>query len=322
MEYLNRVLGIKVTYQDDVPVFMPHAIDVRYRIQRVLLDGMPAFFVRPKGELEDVSTVKAHMDRIGKTQGGSAILVLDCLTFRMKEYLLRERVPFIVEGKQIYLPFLAVYLQERCDGEKKEAGAMLPSAQLLLLYYIYHGCGEQNTGKAAKSLAFSAMSMSRASRQLEEMGLIQTEKRGVQKVIFSIKTPEELFLTAKDRMRDPVKRRIYVPKSAVGDGLIRSGYSALSEYVQTDPSGVVTYASGSVSAWEKVSSNRLMSLTDQYEVELWRYDPKKLAFGGRADRLSLALTLGNDRDETIRKAVEEMLQKLWKEIGEGRIFEP
>lgn len=322
MEFLNRVLGIKVIYRSDAPVFMPLAIDVRYRIQRVLLDGMPAFFVRPKGELEDVSTVKSHLERIGKTQGGTAILVLDRLSYRMKEYLLRDHVPFIVDGKQIYLPFLAVYLQERSDSEEKETGAMLPSAQLLLLSYIYQGCGEQATSKAAKMLGFSAMSISRASKQLEEMGLIQTEIRGVQKVISSEKTPEELFFAAKDHMRDPVKRRIYIPKSKAGEGLIKSGYTALSEYVSLDPSRVTIYASGSVSEWEKVSSSRLQSLDDQCEVELWRYDPEKLSSDGRADRLSLALSLGKDKSPKVRKAVEEMLQKLWTEIGKGRITGP
>ena len=33
-------------------------------------------------------------------------------------------------GKQIYLPFMAVYLQERCDAEKSDREEILPSAQM------------------------------------------------------------------------------------------------------------------------------------------------------------------------------------------------
>jgi len=90
-----------------------------------------------------------------------------------------------VDGKQIYLPFMALYLQERGDAEKIDISGILPSAQLLLLLYIYQGCGELLTREASRKLGFTATSISRASRQLQEMGLIQTEKRGVQKVICS-----------------------------------------------------------------------------------------------------------------------------------------
>ena len=61
-------------------------------------------------------------------------------------------IPFIVDGKQIYLPFMALYLQERGDGEKQDTSRMLPSAQLLLLFYIYHGCGELSTSDATQKL--------------------------------------------------------------------------------------------------------------------------------------------------------------------------
>ncbi len=61
------------------------------------------------------------------------VLVLEQITARQKEYLLREKIAFIVDGKQIYLPFMAAYLQERCDAEKKsDREEILPSAQMLL----------------------------------------------------------------------------------------------------------------------------------------------------------------------------------------------
>lgn len=318
MEFLNRVLGIRITYQTDTPVFMPRQIDVRYKIHRVTFDGKLMLFVYPKGDLGPVSTLKDHLKRIEKNQEAPAVLILDRLTHRQRDYLLRDRIPFVVDGKQIFLPFMGTYLMERCDVEKKETGEMLPSAQLLLLLYIYHGCGEMETGQAAKMLSFSATSVSRASRQLEEMGLIRTEKRGVQKVISSGKTPEELFLTAKSSMIQPVKRTIYVPKIQIEKTPVLGGISALSQYVRMDPPMVTCLASDSISAWEKSSTGSLIDPGDQYEVELWRYDPKKLADHGRVDRLSLALALGNDRDKRVREAVREMLKQVWTEIDSRR----
>lgn len=318
MEYLNRVLGIKVIYQGKGLASMPNFIVARYKIQKVVLDGKNALFVYPKGELESVNAVKKHVERIERAQGAPAVLVLDHLPYRQKEYLLRDHIPFVVEGKQIYLPFMAVYLQERSDSETKEADIMLPSAQLLLLHYIYHGCGEMMTSEASQKLNFTSTSISRASRQLEKMGLVRTEKRGIQKFIYSEKTPEELFYAAKDSMGNPVKRTIFVPKADVGEDLLMSGYTALSEYTMMNPPAVKCVAADSISAWEKMSTFRLQNSEDQYEVQLWRYDPKKLVADHCVDRLSLALALGDDRDERVEAAVEEMLQQVWRDIDGQR----
>ncbi len=318
MEYLNRVLGIKTTYPDEPVVSMPNYIFARYRLQKVALDGVNALFVYPKEELESISAVKKHLDRIEKMLEVPTVLVLDHLSYRQKEYLLRDHIAFVVEGKQIYLPFMAVYLQERSDGEKKELDTMLPSAQLLLLHYIYHGCGELVTSEATQKLSFTATSISRASRQLKDMGLVQTEKRGVQKVIYSEKTPKELFFLAKERMKNPVKRTIYVPKAELCAELPMSGYSALSEYTMINPPTVKCLAADSISRWEKMSSDRLQNADDQCAVELWRYDPRKLTSDRCVDRLSLALALGEERDERVEDAVEGMLKQVWREIDGQR----
>ena len=318
MEFLKSVLGIHVVYihSDAIPV--PNYIHARYRLQEMSLDGKKAVFAYPKTDMDPVNAIKKHLERIQRTAGAPVILVPDHLTYRQREYLLRAHIPFIVDGKQIYLPFMAVYLQERCDSERTEIASILPSAQLLLLYYIYHGCGKLLTSDAADALSFTATSISRASRQLEDLGLVQTEKRGVQKVLYSEKEPQELFEAAKSCLTNPVKRTIYVPKVEIKEKLLMSGYSALSEYSMLNPPAVGCYASGSVSSWEKNATGKLQNSDDQCAVELWRYNPNKLASGEIVDRLSLTLALRDDEDERIEEAVEEMLDGVWREInGEG-----
>lgn len=314
MEYLHYVLGICVAYIDDPPKSMPNYIHARYRFQKVTLDGKAAVFLYPKTELDAASAVKKHVDRVQRTEGVPVVIVPTQLTYREKEYLLRDHIPFIVEGRQIYLPFLAVYLQERGDGERQGTEVMLPSAQLLLLSYIYRGCGELLTSEASCQLSLTPTSISRASRQLEDMGLIRTEKRGVQKVIFSEKTPENLFRDAKKFLCNPVKRKIYVPKVKIKQKLPISGYSALAEYSMLNPPVVESFATDSVAMWDSVASKKLYDSDDQCAVELWRYDPNRLAEGGAVDRLSLALALRDERDERIEEAIEEMLAGVWKDI--------
>ena len=179
MEYLDKVLGVKVTYDDVEFKHLPNFIATRYRLQMVSMNEQKMIFLYPKTELEQIEVLKKKIARIQKNENLPVVLVLKELSFRQKEYLIREKIPFIVEGKQIYLPFMAVYLQERCSAEKKTREEILPAAQMLLLHFIYGGAQELSTSQAAKDLELTPTSISRASRQLEEMGLLHIKKEGV-----------------------------------------------------------------------------------------------------------------------------------------------
>ena len=118
MEYLDKVLGVKVTYDDVEFKHLPNFIATRYRLRMVSMIEQKMIFLYPKTELEQIEVLKKHIARIQKNENLPVVLVLKELSFRQKEYLIREKIPFIVDGKQIYLPFMAVYLQERCSTEK------------------------------------------------------------------------------------------------------------------------------------------------------------------------------------------------------------
>ena len=314
MEYLKRVLGIEVLYENKALEHLPNFISTRYDSQKVSLNGQKTVFLYPKTELEQVETLKKHLERVKKVADCPVILVLEQITARQKEYLLREKIAFIVDGKQIYLPFMAVYLQERCSAEKIPREEILPSAQMLLLHFIYGGAQELSTSQAAKDLELTPTSISRASRQLEEMGLLHIRKVGVQRIMQSEDSPKTLFQKAGDKLLNPIKRTVYIPKEFVGTDLLESGYSALAEYSMLNAPNVRCYAAERISQWKDVMSNSLQNSQVQVAVEMWRYNPRKLSTRNIVDELSLALALREDADERVEEAVEEMLNELWRKI--------
>ena len=314
MEYLNKVLGIEVVYMNGKFEHLPNFIATRYRLQRVSMNGQGVIFLYPKTELEQVEVLKKQIARIQRNENLPVVLVLNELSFRQKEYLIREKIPFIVDGKQIYLPFMAVYLQERCSAEKKTREEILPSAQMLLLHFIYGGAQELSTSQAAKDLELTPTSISRASRQLEEMGLLHIRKVGVQRIMQSEDSPKTLFQKAGDKLLNPIKRTVYIPKELVGTELLESGYSALAEYSMLNTPNVRCYAAERISQWKEVMTNSLQNSQVQVAVEMWRYNPRKLSTRNIVDELSLALALREDADERVEEAVEEMLNELWRKI--------
>ncbi len=317
MEYLDKVLGIKVVYEDTKLISLPNFILTRYDLKTVTLDGHNVIFIYPKVDLEEISKLKKHINVIRENNNYPIVLILKELTYRMKEYLIRERIPFIVDNKQIYLPFMGMYLQEKCDSEKL-GDKLLPSAQMLLLYFIYGGSKELSTIKASRDLDLTPTSISRASRQLEELGLLKTKKSGVNKLLLSDDSPKELFNKAKDILLNPVKKVVYIPKEFVNKELLKSGYTALSNYSMLNDSSVSYYATNKISRWNNVIENNLCDSSAQAALEIWRYDPYVLSKNGIVDELSLALSLKDDNDERIMEAIEEMLNNLWKGIDDNR----
>ena len=317
MNYINKVLGIKVVYVNTNLGHYPNFISTRYHLRVISLEGKKAIFLYPKAELEQIRTLKKHIDKIQTKENLPVVLILNKLTFRQREYLIREKIPFVVDGKQIYLPFLATYLQERYNAEKQPREEILPSAQMLFLRFLYLGAQELPMNQAAKDLNLTSMSISRASTQLVEMKLLNVRRDGIQKILFSNETPESLFQKAKGKLLNPVKRTIYVTEGLIGTELLKSGYSALSEYSMLNMPNVQCFASDSISKWQKNATNTLQDSKTQVAVELWRYDPKKLSDVKAVDLLSLALSLEDDPDERVEEAVEDMLRNLWRKI-DGR----
>ncbi len=84
MDYLRRVLGIRVWYLKEAVKSLPGFIHARYDMKRVTLDGKEAVFVYPKTELEPVNMVRKHVDRISRKEGSPAVLILQRLTSRQK----------------------------------------------------------------------------------------------------------------------------------------------------------------------------------------------------------------------------------------------
>lgn len=314
MNYLSKVLGINVSYERSDLNHYPNFICTRYCLRIVSLECQRAVFLYPKTELEQIETLKKHIERIKNTEKLPVVLILKEITFRQKEYLIRERIPFIVDGKQIYLPFMALYLQERCDAEKPLRDEILPSAQMLFLYFIYKGARELSTSQAAQDLDLTPTSISRASKQLEKMEMLHTKRDGVQKILFSEASPKILFQNAQNQLVNPVKRTVYIPKELVGKELIESGYSALAEYSMLNAPNIKCYASEKISQWKGSATNTLHDSKMQVAVEMWRYNPCKLSNGSVVDELSLALALREDADERVEEAVEEMLDNLWRRI--------
>lgn len=312
MDYIAQTLDLKVTYIPwDGANNMPYLITDRYEIQKVAIGTATAWMLKLKVEFPSVNTIQKHIARIQRAEQYPAFLVLDSISKYRRDALIKAHIPFVVPGKQLYLPFLGVALNERCDSEAENTEKLLPSAQAIFFYYLYSKQDRIYINDAVKDLQYSAMSVSRAAKQLVQTGLFEERKEGVQKLIIARYDRKEMFERMRPLMIDPVKRRIYIALEEIPAQCCLAGYSAMAHYTMLNAPALTCYAAD-VGAKLKGAAG-LTDADHQAEVEIWKYDPIVLCKGNCVDPLSLIVSLQENPDERTEEAIEELLEKFWEE---------
>lgn len=312
MDYIGATLGLKVTYNpwaflNDMPYF----ITDRYDIQKVALGPVAALMITLKSDFPSVNTLQKHIVRIQKAEQIPVFIKLESISKYRRDALIQAGVPFVVPEKQLYLPFLGAVLTERCDPELESAENLLPSAQAIFFYYLYSKQDRIYVSNAVKELQYSAMSVSRAAKQLVQTGLFEECKEGVQKLLIAKYDRKEMFERMRPFMIDPVKRRIYIAKEYIPLQCCLAGYSAMAHYTMLNAPALACYAAD-VGAKLK-GATKLANTEHQAEVEIWKYDPNVLSKDGCVDPLSLVMSLQSNPDERTEEAMDELLEKFWEE---------
>jgi hypothetical protein len=90
-------------------------------------------------------------------------------------------------------------------------------------------------------------------------------------------------------------------------------------YSMLNPPRINSYATGETTKWKDHLEDTLIDDTEQVELQLWKYDPQILAKDSTVDVLSLAMCFGDDPDERVEEAVEEMLEE-YKWLEDLKVF--
>ena len=211
--------------------------------------------------------------------------------------------------KQVFLPFIGTLLVDEKETEKIK-DKFVYSTQLLFLAYMYNHEKKVYVSDLLKSLPFSAMTLSRAVKQLDMTDLFLVYKDGVNKVIESKYSYKELFDRIQHYLLTPVRQVGYMDQSLVTDHMVLSGESALSEMSMLNPSRIRTYAVYEKDFDKTQLIDELIDPDVQVKVEIWAYDPQLFTHTNIADTLSIVLSLKENKDERIEKILEDILKPL------------
>lgn len=313
MKYIEDLLHVKVRYElwDKQNNLIPY-ITSRYDIKVAYLEHLKTLFIYPKYELDSIADVKHHFQQIKDLENIPIVLVCKKLTARQREYYIKSNVSFVVEFKQLYLPFMGMYLQNRCDKKEIKPKVLSPMTQVVFLFLIYTNIQDIELDYINKSLNLNSMAITRAVQTLESLELIQTYKRKVQKIIHLNYLGKELFEKGLKYLSNPLKQTVYVDKTYIKEEM-KAGYTALSQHSMLSLPDIECYAHHNIKIHNDNMTEVLLD-TNQVMLQKWSYDPRHLSNNESVDILSLYLTLLDDQDERVEGELESMMKGFWDSL--------
>lgn len=299
---------------------LPLALRKRFDCWRCELLGHPVLFAVDGARDEPTPGQLAKQIQVITNQAGIPVAyVRGDMTALGRLRLAEQGVPFVVPGKQCFLPPLGIDFREQFMAPKPERDSLSPSAQVLLFAALLDQLPQDDTERTpthlAERLGYGAITMSRAFDELTASELLTVSKQGRRRVLVAERPRQEIWQQAQPLLRTPVTGTHHVHLTGKKEPGPMAGLTALAQRTMLADPGPRTLAIPHAQ-WKQLSEDgTAIEEVPAFEagalcLQVWSYDPLLLGAKDRVDPLSLYASLADDTDERTRAACEELLKEV------------
>ena len=219
-----------------LPLFLKGA----YHLKILRLADM-CFLTASPIEKVNLATMRKHRKKLVELTGMECAFQLETISAYAKQKMLEEGIPFILEEKELYLPFLGIVLASK-KKERTPPPRISFLTQKMLLTILYHEISSVTVTEMAKILQVSKMSVTRCFDELDafQLGMIEDNGRAGRRLRWN-KTKRELWETVRPLLRSPVEKEIFLDCVPPWP-LPKSGLTAISHFSMLADNSFVTYA--------------------------------------------------------------------------------
>lgn len=307
----KNLFGLEVTYEEwKHKDYLPVYIMENYDIYQANIGNTRCIMLKPLEELTTLPALKKQIKKIQTIDNVPVVLELDTVTSYRKKSLIENNISFIT-NKQLYLPFIGAMLMDEKETQKPPK-KFVYSTQQLFLYYLYNNKKRVYVSDARRHLPYTAMTLTRAVKQLEATNLFYIDKNGVNKFIESKYSRKDLFTKSKPYLSTPVIKTGFIDKTRITEDMVFSGETALSKKTMLNSSRVVTYAINEKDYDKTLLQKELIDPDKSVKLELWAYNPNQFSMDSNADDISVVLSFKDTTDERIEEAIDNLQEKLFK----------
>ena len=252
--------------------------------------------------------VAKHMAQAQNISGLPAVFAADTMVPYKRRRFLENHIPFIIPGKQAYIPFIGILLTEGGSQVEKHFDELGNLAQLLVLARLQQKFTTPlSIAATGKLFSYSRISVIRAFDELEFYQLARRSPKT--KYLEFPLTGKALWEKALPLLKNPCRKRIGVEHIPTGLASFPSGISALSERSMLSADEQLHFAVEAKELNKLKLPDRCPEEDAPILLELWKYPPNIIG-GDAIDSLSLYLTLRDDPDERVQIALDEMMKGL------------
>ena len=311
-DFIEKSLRRPITLADNAEIFkkLPLKFRGNYELFSVYQDSVEWIIAKPKKELR-LNALRYDRSQIEKTAGLNCALYFNKLNYYTKETMLNEGIPFILEGKQVFLPFLGMLLSEKDDRRLVPVHTISFLTQKLILCALYEKWNDMNATKIAEKLGVTKMSVSRCLDEIEYLDIKILDKSGKTRKVSVNEEIRVLWEEIKPVLRNPVIARFQLAEDIRLDK--KAGISALCEFSMLSDNVYPTYAVTKGGLKEtNIKQIRQISIGEEIGCEVLELG-YFIEYNGKMvqDPLSVMLSLSAEdlEDERVQICIEEMLEE-------------
>ena len=308
--YLRTVTGLEVTVSDvRGKLRLSPMVASLYDFVRCRADSVEFALLIERDDAIAKPTptaIEGHVGLVSVQLGGLPVVYA---AKRIVSYnrlrLLARRIPFIVPGRQLYLPFLNMVLTEVGEKKPREYSALGVAAQMIILGYLNRPHDGIAIADAVALTGYTRISVMKAYDELEYFGLAMRD-RSSHRLVFG-GDRRKLFESAKPLLRNPKRRTLFLDSIPGGLAVVKAGTDALSDISMLAPGNCREFAALSSEVLKRRDIVEVPRESALIRLELWHYRPAFI-YGDRIDPLSLVLSLMDDQDERVQGEIEDVLE--------------
>lgn len=317
--YLHEVLGILPTIQawpgsETLPYYLHDTFQVRHLTWQ---DWSLLLAIDMRPGRQGLAIMRGQLDALRQQAGLPVVYVSGALASYERKRLIEHHMPFLVPGNQLYLPDLGIDLREYfIRRPAPRAAALSPATQALLLAALlrtpWHS--EWQPAGMMQALGYTAMTLSRAVRELEAAGLCLVRTEGRTRWLHIDRGAADTWAYAQPLLRSPIRRRCWArPLPGWTAPQVRlTGLSALSRHSMLAEPQWPVYAVGPA-LWKTAAQAGFTPLPEPLpgavEWEFWTYTPALTPDGDTVDPLSLTLSLQDRTDERVQLGLDALTRQ-------------
>jgi hypothetical protein len=299
-------LSFKLT-ESQIKDKMPLLLSGDYDFYKGQILNQECLVLHFKGEYLSIPRVKKHFDRIPELLGVTTpcVLWLDQVSPARSKCLIDNRIPFFVNEKMVFLPFIGtIFEKNTAHAEKTLPEKFTIATQCVFLWLLYHNTPECAIARMMQDLELSQATVARALLLLQQYNLLRYEGKSTRKRYFRIEA-RQFWESGKKHLINPVQKRIYIENPIIFSGFesFAAGEEALAKMSKLqnpvhDCKAVYKKYLDKVNICAVKSADMLYS-EDYTVVEIWKYNPGLFAkpFSDHVDLFSLYASLGNLLDD-------------------------